>query len=548
MKKFIALSIVLSAALGIAQDEVAPEKSAAPSRAQLKEKQADAVLESQSIEAVLSKLKRASDLAKQRIVEATKTTDEASQAIDRGNSKQAKEDAAKAAEMFREIAKQLEALLKEETPQRIQAAQQIAAQLAEAERQFLKQFAGAMNASAGSGQSKVDPKTIKQPRGTPGQGKGGQKDQNQTPGKNGENDQNEGDKPNANGSKPETPQTGEGSAGKDDQQPMGSGAGNEKKQDEPGAKKSDELKAGGGQRDHQDKADNGSGGSKDEQKDEAGAGSMTAEQARELLAKRAEQLARTGQTLEDVLKSITESTNPADNEAIARIKDVLKETNLSAAVKSMQAAADQIRKGKLDDARLASLDVADRMEITSQRLGATYRAIVAPQAEDLIKVEQQLAALRDRMDDLETPSDVRTVMRELADLLSKLEDIGMSSEARDELLQELRKAGWGTPEFQRTVRDWLGGGSRYDLPGSFAASTHRLQIELQERIQTLIVGDISAATDEVAPPKYEELVERYLQVLSRDSARAVKSEARKPKAETNATPRVDKPLIRKGQS
>ena len=49
-------------------------------------------------------------------------------------------EAQQTAEMFKEIAKQLEALLKEETPQRIAEARQLAAQLAKAEKEFAEKF------------------------------------------------------------------------------------------------------------------------------------------------------------------------------------------------------------------------------------------------------------------------------------------------------------------------------------------------------------------------------------------------------------------------
>ena len=47
-------------------------------------------------------------------------------------------------------------------------------------------------------------------------------------------------------------------------------------------------------------------------------------------------------------------------------------------------------------------DLADRLEITAQRLDGAYRAIIAPQAEELRKLEQALADLREKLENLET--------------------------------------------------------------------------------------------------------------------------------------------------
>ena len=57
---------------------------------------------------------------------------------------------------------------------------------------------------------------------------------------------------------------------------------------------------------------------------------------------------------------------------------------------------------KGEHGRLASLDLADRLEITAQRLDGAYRAIIAPQAEELRKLEQALADLREKLENLET--------------------------------------------------------------------------------------------------------------------------------------------------
>jgi hypothetical protein len=46
-----------------------------------------------------------------------------------------------------------------------------------------------------------------------------------------------------------------------------------------------------------------------------------------------------------------------------------------------------------------------------------------------------------------------------------------------------------------------------------------LQEDVQLRLQSLLIGDLSASPDDTTPPKYQELVERYYQVLSRDTGR-----------------------------
>jgi len=72
----ISLAAILSAARLLAEDQSTTEetppirvKAARPSLGELRDKQLDVSLEARDIERVLGKLKRASDLAKQRITE-----------------------------------------------------------------------------------------------------------------------------------------------------------------------------------------------------------------------------------------------------------------------------------------------------------------------------------------------------------------------------------------------------------------------------------------------------------------------------------------------
>ncbi len=511
--------------------ESAVSASTAPSRAQLKDKQLDVSLEARDIERVLGKLKRASDLSKKRITDASLVAESASGALDRGDSKAARSDAQQAAGMFQEIAKQLEALLAEETPQRVAAAQNLAQQLSQAERQFMRQFPGTLNQQQSGGKGKIDQRSQIRPQTNPNQkqtGSGGQ--QNQLPKKSDESKTKQG----AGGSKDQAKVDSGNAESKKDMPPNGSGKdgdmpqdGDQKKQDEkkqdgnngsPGEpkdgkgadkKKSDMPRGGEGGGEKKDDTDNPS---------QNGFGALTEEQQREALARRAEELAESGKTLEDILKAIAQSTDPADAEAVRMIEAVVKETNLSQAIANMQQAAGTIRSGKLDDARLASLDVADRMEIASQRLGSAYRLIVAPQAEELRDAEQMLADLREKLEQLETPSQVAAWHREARELLDKLDKLGVSDEIREEFIEEMKKAGFNT-NLAGGLVSWEVANGHYVAPQTYARALIHLQEEVQARLQNLLLGDLDSSPDEATPPKYQELVDRYYQVLSRESGR-----------------------------
>jgi len=551
-------AVLLSwASIVAAQDNAAPDqaKPAQPSRSELRDKQLDVSLEARDIERILAKLKKASDLSKERITEAAVASEGVSSLLERGDSQAAKTNAEQAAAMFQEIAKQLEALLAEETPQRIAAARNLAAQLSRTERQFAQQIQGMRNPPQAGGAGKVDPKSEVKPMSGPpnpqaqgsgqkpnpdnktGAGGGEKKPDDDMPqdGQSGgkpkdkDDPKNEnisggaGDKPMPDGKEPQ-PGTGKTEAtdkGKEGQD--GSGTAKEKA-DEP-------TKPGAGTGDAKDEAAN-------EKPPGAGRGKarpMTDEERRDALARRAAELAEKGETLLDVLQAIAASTEPADQEAVAKVNALLKETNLADAVAAMKEAAAQIQANRLDDAKLSAMDIADRMEITAQRLDAAYRTIVAPQAEELRKLEQQLAQLGLKLEDLQTQSQIAAWHREARELLDRAEGLGVSETVRDALLEEMQKAGLGVGG-ERNRFDWGLANGRYAAPAAYTVRLIELQEEVQMRIQGLLLGDIVSAADDATPPKYQGLVERYYQVLSRDGGDKSSKVFRTPPVSKKGTP------------
>ena len=508
----VGLVIGLFARLVLAHDQTStetaapePVQTAKPSRDELKDKQLDVSLEARDIERVLGKLKKASELAKTRITEAATTTESVTTSLNKGDAKTARAEAKQASEKFKEIAKQLEALLKEETPQQIAEAKQLAAQLAKLEREFAEKFEGALNptqASSGA-KTKLDPKSQVKPMVDPdmkGEGSGSPAETKKSgQGKPGE-------KPS-----PDGKQGDEKADSKTGDKPMPEGQGGDKTDDEqkPGnGGKPDDMKDGDDKQ-----SDTGADKKSDEQRN-GGAG-MTAEQLREAVARRAEKLAETGKTLQDVLNTIARSENPADKDAVAKIQAVLKEFDIAKLVEQMNGVTEMIRDRKDGDAKLSSFDLAERFEIMAGRLEAAYRGIVAPQAEELRKLEAALVELREKLEQLETPAQVAGWHREVRELLDQLDKLGVSVEARDLLEKELKQAGFGLDRDPTTrTLNWGLVNNNYVAPAGYNLALVHLQEDVQARIQTLVLGDYGNVSDDATPPKYQELVERYYQVLS----------------------------------
>ncbi|HET6426332.1 MAG TPA: hypothetical protein VFG20_21750, partial [Planctomycetaceae bacterium] len=304
----LAVMVFFTGAAIVAAEDTpeAPSAPTKPSRAELRDKQLDVSLDARDIERILTRLKRASELSKQRMTDAAAAAEGVSGAIERGDSGAARQRAEETAKMFQEIAKQLEALLTEETPQRVAAARNLAAQLAKAEQQFaqeskkLSQQMQSAPTAPGKGESDKPPTNTKAP--------GGQ-------GKKSSDDPMNDDKPKGSGGNPKTPEeapmpNGAGQANeKSEPKKDAAGGGTAKPKDEETGKKPDDTEkdpAGGGD-DDKPNAGGGGGNSKEERDPDtktSGSGGkrepMTPEARQQKLADRAEELANRAATLLDI--------------------------------------------------------------------------------------------------------------------------------------------------------------------------------------------------------------------------------------------------------
>ena len=103
----------------------------------------------------------------------------------------------------------------------------------------------------------------------------------------------------------------------------------------------------------------------------------------------------------------------------------------------------QVGQGKMEDAKATAGDGAERLEAAAEQLAALHRAIVAPQVDELAKVEAKLAGLDEQLDQLDTPTKITGWHMEADELLDELDKAGVAERAAQEFLEEMKKAGWG---------------------------------------------------------------------------------------------------------
>jgi hypothetical protein len=483
-------------------DAAKPQKSPAQMREELKDKQLDNVLEAQDVEKALGKLKNITDLAKERMTAANKSLEGANSSLDRGDDPGVVKNSDEAIGALNDLAKQVEALIKEEAAERLDEARKLANELAESQAELAANIPSMNQGQSGKPNDK-DPMDAQAQKKGAGEKGDDPQDKSDDP------MQGEGDKPGEPKEDPKDPMSGAG------EKPM---SGGKSGSGDPISEQNDPMKGGGG-----------GPGDKDSENKE-GAGKTDA------LAKQAEENAETGKSIRDILNSILKSNDPADREVIAKVEGIMKDSNLDETVKRMEAIGSQLRDGRTDDARIGAQDSADRWEITAGRLGAAFREVSAPKLEELMDIERRLAELRERMENLKSERDVTKFLADAGKLLQRLEEMKVGAGVREELQKLMEKAGWTEDAEQFRLNKESGWAISDETrlmsaPEGYAIAIRDVSQAVQAHIQELILGDVLSTQGEVTPPQYEKLVERYYQVLARQKRPEMKAETPPPKAE-----------------
>jgi hypothetical protein len=423
-------------------------KPAGTSRQELIQKQADIAAEAADIQRVMEKINGMTDLAKARIAEALKQAEKGAGALERGESKEAAEAAEKASGMFRELARNVEALGAAETAQKIAMARNISEELSQSERDLAAELERSQEAGGA------------------------------------------GDQPPKKGEKPKDGQGPKPS--EDSEKPKGAGGtGNEKDKDKgPGS-------SGRGEETADD--------------DQAGGGGRRTEK----LANRAGRVAEAGKTLEDVLRAVAGSNDPADKEAARQVQELMQQGKLGETVKRLEAQAPAVRAGKVREAAGEAREMADRFEVTSQKLEGLHRSIVAPRIAELMELERNASELQEKLDRLETDAQVTNWHRAADELLEQLDKMGVADEPREELYDAMKDAGWTADRIGGSW-NWTVVRGYYGAPVVYHRTVRNIVSDLHAVIQELILGDMRNMGEETTPAQYERLVERYYQVLSTD--------------------------------
>lgn len=227
----------------------------------------------------------------------------------------------------------------------------------------------------------------------------------------------------------------------------------------------------------------------------------------------ARRIAEKSETLKDVLSAAAGNKRPEDETAAEKLQAIMGSLKLADVLERLKNLPDQIGSGKADDAQSAAEEGAERLEEAANALDSLYRGVVAPQLEALAKAEKALGGLEVDLEKLERPTDINAWHLRADELADDLEKAGVNEQLRNEFAEMVKQ---GLSEARKTgTWNWvLADEGFFTAPAKYKRIIMRLQASLRGQLQELILGEQIMQRDEPTPPQYQELVDRFYQVLA----------------------------------
>lgn len=227
-----------------------------------------------------------------------------------------------------------------------------------------------------------------------------------------------------------------------------------------------------------------------------------------------------GRTVADILNSIVDpDAGIADSEdvVVRRLEHLINEDRLDETVTRLEPIADMIRSKEWPEVVVQTEDLADHLDIVSQRLDAMQREIMSPRIERLRQLARRTAEIHQSLMQLTTEDEIDRWHLSLGGLLNDIEE----SVTATRQVEELREAVAGdseAPESSDTDEGWNWAlndeQSAFDPPDRYLAGLTDIRNEIERHIQELLVSGRQMTTEGAVPPKYKRFVGIFQQLLS----------------------------------
>jgi hypothetical protein len=232
-----------------------------------------------------------------------------------------------------------------------------------------------------------------------------------------------------------------------------------------------------------------------------------------------QRLAEMARTLEDWLKQLARR---GEGKVGAAARELLEQGKLAEIIARIDRIATQYAGGEKAEARRGAAEVARELEAIAQALDKLHRDLVAPRLATLMEYDRQLAELDATLKRLETDPAVNQWHRQAEALLRELQAKEAMTGPVAELEKAMADAGW---HIDGGTWRWGDRDIYWAAPASYKTAIARISKLIQDKIQEMILKDMISSRDEATPPEFKELVERYYEVLSKESGSGSRSGA-----------------------
>lgn len=226
---------------------------------------------------------------------------------------------------------------------------------------------------------------------------------------------------------------------------------------------------------------------------------------------RLERLGEAGKTLEELLKGASQR---AEGKAAERVRETLDQTEATEIVERMEQIGSLFVAGEKPEAGKEAKELAKALEVIAKQLDMLHQEIVAPRLAEMLEFDRRIARLTEEMKELKTDTQITEWHRAAAELIRDMERAGLG-DAAAALQETLAAGGW-----HDAAGSWHWAVDAHDfrvVPEAYTRAVNVVVRKIQDRIQDLLLKDVVSDRDEATPPQFKELVERYYEVLSKDS-------------------------------
>jgi hypothetical protein len=223
-------------------------------------------------------------------------------------------------------------------------------------------------------------------------------------------------------------------------------------------------------------------------------------------AERLDRMEEAAKTLEHWLK---DASLRAEGDSAERIRELLEENSATRVVERAERIGELYLGGQRPAARREAVELARNLEVLARQLDVLHRGIVAPELAALVEFDKRVAELSAKLKTLTTDAEIAEWHRLAAALIRDLKKAGLT-QAASGLDDGIEDGGW----------NWGVGDHHFRIaPGGYTTALSSVSVILQNKIQDLILKDIVSDRDEATPPEFKELVDRYYEVLSKESGK-----------------------------